>query len=173
MQASALSDAAVKFTGKMSKPSTTHALHFTIITSQTRYSQSPANVAARRQPQQLNMATRKRSRSDTEDASRPSSAAEDSPTTSASNSDLAIANKRGRKSAPINKIIDVAELCEQVLSHLPLHDLLHAMQVCRTFKATIENSPRLQKNLFLVPDLPRPNLAISSSGTLLSGTRLE
>lgn len=117
------------------------------------------------------MASRKRSKPDTEDVSRLSSAADDSPTTSASNSDLIIANKRARQSAPIDKIINVTELCEQVLSHLPLYDLLRAMQACRAFKATADNSHPLQKNLFLAPDLPRPKLAMSSSGTLLSGTR--
>jgi hypothetical protein len=119
------------------------------------------------------MATRKRSRSETEDASRLRSANDDSPTTSTSDSELAVANKRARKSAPIDKILNVVELCEQVLSHLPTYDLLHAMQVCRTFKTNINNSPRLQKGLYLTPDLPRPKLAISSSGTLLSGTRAE
>jgi hypothetical protein len=113
------------------------------------------------------MATRKRSRSETEESADD----DDSPTTSASNSDLAVANKRARKSAPIDKILNVAELCEQVLSYLPMYDLLRAMQVCRAFKTNIESSYQLQKTLFLAPDLPRSKLAISSSGTLLSGIR--
>lgn len=111
------------------------------------------------------MAKRKRST--------PSSADNDSPTTSASNSNPAVTKKRARKFTPIDKILNVAELCEQVLSHLPTEDLPHAMQVCRTFKATIKNSSRLQKNLFLTPDLPRVKFAVSPSGALLSGTRAE
>lgn len=77
------------------------------------------------------MATRKRSRSDTEDVSRLASADDNSSTTSASNSDLPVAKKRARQSAPIDNILNVVELCEQVLSHLPLYDLLRTMQVCR------------------------------------------
>lgn len=119
------------------------------------------------------MATHKRSRSENEDASRLSSADNDSPTTSVNNSDLPVANKRARQSALIDKILNVVELCEQVLSHLPLYDLLRAMQVCRTFKQNIETSSRLQKNLFLTPDLPRPRLVMSASGTLLSGIEAE
>jgi len=116
------------------------------------------------------MATRKRSRSETEESADDD---DDSSTGSLSSSELAVANIRARKSAPIDKILNVVELCEQVLSHLPTYDLLHAMQVCRTFKTNIESSHQLQKNLYLTPDLPRPKLAISSSGTLLSGIRAE
>jgi len=119
------------------------------------------------------MATHKHSRSDTEDASKLCSANDDSPTTSVKKSDLPVANKRARKSAPIDKILNVTELCGQVLSHLQMYDLLHAMQVCRAFKQNIETSSRMQKNLFLAPDLPRPKLAISPSGTLLSGIKAE
>ena len=118
------------------------------------------------------MATHKRSRSDTEDASRLSSTADDDPfTTPLTSAEFAIANERARKAAPIEKVIGIVELGEQVLSHLPMYDLLRAMQVCRTLKETIDNSHQLQKTLFLVPDLIRPKLAISTSGTLLSGTR--
>jgi len=95
------------------------------------------------------MATLKRLRSDTED----------------------VASKRACKSAPIDKIMNVVELCEQVLLHLPMRDLLHAMQVCRTFKANIDTSHRLQANLFLAPDLQRSKFATSSTGTLLSGIK--
>lgn len=131
----------------------------------------PPKTSACQHLRQLIMATYKRSRPDTEDAPRLSSADNDSPTASANNSGLATTSKRARQSAPIDKILNVVELCEQVLSHLPLFDLLQATQVCRTFKKTIDNSHRLQKNLFLAPDLPRPRLAISSSDALLSGTR--
>ena len=105
------------------------------------------------------------------DATRPSSADNDSSDTSASKSDLAIASKRARKSAPIEKLLGIFELCEQVLDYLSMYDLLRAKQICRAFKTIIGNSHLLQKTLFLVPDLPRPKLAISTSGTLLSGTR--
>ena len=117
------------------------------------------------------MAPPHRSRSATEDVSRLISADKDSVTTLEDISRLAIANKSARQSAPVDKIVNVVELCEQVLSHLSLYDLLHAMQACRAFKNIIEKSLVLQKNLFLVPDLPRPQLAMSTSGTLLSGTR--
>lgn len=117
------------------------------------------------------MATPHRSGSETEDVSRLISADEESVTTLVDISRLAIANKSARQSAPVDKIVNVVELYEQVLSHLSLYDLLHAMQACRAFKTIIENSLVLQKNLFLVPDLPRPQLAMSTSGTLLSGTR--
>lgn len=66
------------------------------------------------------MTAHKCSRSETEEASRLSSADNDSSTSSASNSELAVVNKRAHKSAPIDKIFHVVELCEQVLSHLSM-----------------------------------------------------
>lgn len=117
------------------------------------------------------MTTRKRSRPEIEDAPNSRSFNEDSSTTLVNNSELATTNKRARKSAPIDKILNVVELCEQVLSHLPMNDLLHAMQVCRILKADIDSSHKLQHNLFLAPDLKRQKLTISSTGALLSGVK--
>lgn len=113
------------------------------------------------------MKTRKRSRPQTEGASKLSSADDDSSTTSLRNSDLAVANKRARNSAPIDKIPNVVELCKQVFSHVSLYGLLHAMQAGLTFKTNIDNSHRLQLDLFLAPDPKRHKLTISTSGTLL------
>jgi hypothetical protein len=89
-----------------------------------------------------------------------------------SNPQVDVATKRIRKSAPIEKLINIFELCEQVLSHLPMDDLLHAMQVCRALKLNIENSSRLQKELIFVPDFERKIRSVITSGrTLLSGAK--
>jgi hypothetical protein len=117
------------------------------------------------------MATRKRSRSDTEDASRPCS--DNNNSTRVNDSDISLANKRARKSAPVEKLLGVFELCEQVLNYLPMYDLLRVALVCRAFKANVDDSHRLQKKLFLAPDLPRVKCAMFPSGTLLSGTKAE
>jgi len=118
------------------------------------------------------MAARKRTRAEKTDASRLKSTHDNSSTTSVSKSAFGVASKRVRKSASIDKILNIVELCEQVLSHIPMNDLLHATQICRGFKTTIENSSLLQKKLFLAPDLARKNrTAISSKRTLLSGAK--
>lgn len=66
------------------------------------------------------MTAHKRFRSETEEASRLSSTDNDPSTSSASNSELAVVKKRAHKSAPIDKILHVVGLCEQVPSHLSM-----------------------------------------------------
>lgn len=88
-------------------------------------------------------------------------------------SDLTVASECVREPAPIQKLFDVFELCEQVLDYLPMYDVLRATQVCRTFQQNIKNSHRLQVKLFLAPDLTRKRWAVSPTGTLLSGPKAE
>jgi hypothetical protein len=91
---------------------------------------------------------------------------------STSTSNLSVATKSIRKSAPIEKLLNVFELCEQVLDYLPMYDVIHAVQACRAFKSNVENSSRLQMKLFLAPDLTRrTRSAISSERTLLFGVK--
>jgi len=45
----------------------------------------------------------------------------------------------------------VPELLETVLYHLPLTDLLLAQRVSRTWRAAIQQSPKLQRALFITP----------------------
>lgn len=49
--------------------------------------------------------------------------------------------------APITKI--PTEVLENILLHLPLRQLLLAQRVCRSFRSTITNSPRIMSALFL------------------------
>lgn len=94
------------------------------------------------------------------------------PDASTNPSVLPVASKRVRKSAPIEKLLDIFELCEQVLDNLSMDDILHSMQACRAFKSNVENSTKLQMKLFLTPDHTRQNrTAISSKCTLLSGAK--
>jgi hypothetical protein len=118
------------------------------------------------------MTTRKRKRSEKMSASKLSAPHDTSSTSSLSNPQVDVATRRIRKSAPIEKLINIFELYEQVLSHLPMDDLLHAMQVCRTLKLNIENSSRLQKEFISVPDFERKiRSVITSRRTLLSGAK--
>ncbi|KAK3724392.1 hypothetical protein LTR37_001016 [Vermiconidia calcicola] len=49
------------------------------------------------------------------------------------------------------KVLSLVELLEPILAQLPTHDLLRAQKVCRTWKATIDKSRRLQQALFFAP----------------------
>lgn len=51
-----------------------------------------------------------------------------------------------------HRIWHVPEMLEAILFELPAKDLLLSRAVCKTFKACIENSSKLKKALFLVPD---------------------
>lgn len=119
------------------------------------------------------MATHKRSTPEANIASRMHSAHEDPSAASKRHPDLTVASQYTHKPSPIDKLLDVFELFEQVLDHLPTYDVLHATRVCRAFQQNIKNSHRLQAKLFLAPDLTRKKWAVSPSGTLLSGPKAE
>jgi hypothetical protein len=80
----------------------------------------------------------------TEDASSPCSDNNNN-STRVNGSDLSLANKRARKSSPVEKLLGVFELCEQVLGYPPMYDLLRVTLVCRAFKANVDDSHQLQK----------------------------
>jgi hypothetical protein len=88
-------------------------------------------------------------------------------------SDMVAKRKSTINVTPIKKLVDTFELFEQVLDYLPMKEVLLATRVCRAFKDNIENSSLLQAKLFLAPDLTMKKLAVSSSGTLLSGAKAE
>jgi hypothetical protein len=88
-------------------------------------------------------------------------------------SDMVAERKCKINVTPIKKLVDTFELFEQVLDYLPMKEVLLATRVCRAFKTNIENSSRLQAKLFLAPDLTMKKMAVSSSGTLLSGVKAE
>jgi len=52
------------------------------------------------------------------------------------------------------RVLDIAELCEQVLTYLPLRNLLKARKVCRSFRDSIDSSPKLQHALFFKKAMP-------------------
>lgn len=49
------------------------------------------------------------------------------------------------------RVLDIAELLETILLHLPLQDLLLSQRVCKTWKGMFDRSHRIQKALFLKP----------------------
>lgn len=53
--------------------------------------------------------------------------------------------------APIQPIVDTYELCEQVLSYLPIKDLSRVRGVCHKIKGVVDSSLVLQQTLFLKP----------------------
>jgi hypothetical protein len=54
--------------------------------------------------------------------------------------------------ASIYTVINIPELLESILFGVDMQTLLLSQRVCTTFKATIENSPNLQRKLFLKAD---------------------
>lgn len=53
--------------------------------------------------------------------------------------------------SPVKAVLDTAELLEHVLSFLTLHEIVSKSRVARSWKLAIDNSPSLQKQLFLRP----------------------
>jgi hypothetical protein len=49
------------------------------------------------------------------------------------------------------RVFSTAELLEQILSYVPIYELLHSQRVCRTWRAIITESPSLQQALFFRP----------------------
>jgi hypothetical protein len=88
-------------------------------------------------------------------------------------SDIAAGRDARENGTPIDKLINTFELCEQVLDYLPMEEVLLATRICRALKTNIENSSRLKAKLFLAPDLTIKKLAVSATGTLLSGVKAE
>lgn len=88
-------------------------------------------------------------------------------------SDVTAGREAKDNATHIEKLMYIPELCDEVLNYLSMEELLHATQVCHAFKSNIQNSPLLQAKLFLAPDLTMKKLAVSATGTLLSGIKAE
>ena len=57
------------------------------------------------------------------------------------------------RNAALSRLLNVAELLEQILLWLPIEDLLlRVPRVCKVFKASVNNSISVRKQLFLEPD---------------------
>lgn len=54
-------------------------------------------------------------------------------------------------------VINIPELLESILSHLPMKDLFVASHVNKAFHRLIETSPTLQRKLFLLPGKSQPH----------------
>ncbi|KAK3617181.1 hypothetical protein LTR56_025461 [Elasticomyces elasticus] len=50
-----------------------------------------------------------------------------------------------------DEVMHFPELLETILVNLPTRDLLFASRICKTWKSTIDSSPRIQRALFLKP----------------------
>jgi hypothetical protein len=88
-------------------------------------------------------------------------------------SDITAGRDARENGTPIEKLINTFELCEQVLDYLPMEEVIRATRICHAFKTNIENSSRLQAKLYFAPDLTMKKLAVSTTGTLLSGVKAE
>lgn len=88
-------------------------------------------------------------------------------------SDIAAGRDARAYGTPIEKLINTFELCEQVLDYLPMEEVLRTTRICHAFKTNIANSSRLQAKLYFKPDLTMKKLAVSATGTLLSGVKAE
>lgn len=65
-------------------------------------------------------------------------------------SDVAASRKSTHPdAAPIKRILDTTELCENIFECLPSRDLIRMQLLCRTTRAVITASPILQMKLFL------------------------
>lgn len=75
---------------------------------------------------------------------------------------------------PIQPVVDTYELCEQVLSYLPIKDLSRVRGVCHKIKGVVDSSLVLQQTLFLKPR-QRKTLWVSLDGPdnarLLTGSK--
>lgn len=83
----------------------------------------------------------------------------------------------GRKSthpdvAPIQRVINITELCENVLDHLPVQDLYRAKRVCRRFTAVINKSTALKPNLFLELRINNVTWVVPDESPCLGGSLL-
>ncbi|RAK96512.1 F-box protein [Aspergillus ibericus CBS 121593] len=76
-----------------------------------------------------------------------------------------------------HETIAITELLVMILLHLPFESLLHSQQVCRYFKAVIEESRELRRALFLEPPrescLEQPKLHPFLSRVLCPGTMCD
>lgn len=55
------------------------------------------------------------------------------------------------EAGPVQRVIDIVELCEHILGYLTCVDLSRARGVCRQFDAVIMRSPIMQQDLFFRP----------------------
>jgi hypothetical protein len=60
-----------------------------------------------------------------------------------------------QRSSGLDSIINIPELFDSILAHLPFLDLVIALGVNTTFREFILNSQKLQRKLFLLPSKPR------------------
>ena len=66
------------------------------------------------------------------------------------------------------KVFEVTELLEYILSYVPPRDLLLSQRACKKFKDAIAESPLLQRTLFMrAPQAPTPNLTLPTLNPLL------
>jgi len=91
----------------------------------------------------------------------------------------------GRKSthpavAPVQSVINITELCENVLIYLSVQDLCRAKRVCRQLNTVINQSSVLKSNLFLEPRvnnttwvIPSSELSSCDEGSILAGPKAD
>ncbi|KAF2257788.1 hypothetical protein CC78DRAFT_538266 [Lojkania enalia] len=74
---------------------------------------------------------------------------------------------RRRQSSATQEALEIYELLELILLHLPMRDLLLSQRVCSRWHLTISSSKRLQQRLFLLPRDPLANPRLAYANELL------
>ncbi|KAK5726953.1 hypothetical protein LTR15_002844 [Elasticomyces elasticus] len=64
---------------------------------------------------------------------------------------LAHQHQRNVANMATNNVLNLPELLEVILLHLPARDLLFAQKVCKTWKLTVDTTLSIQKALFFAP----------------------
>jgi hypothetical protein len=68
---------------------------------------------------------------------------------------IMLKSSRLQRTAPLNSLINIPELFDEVLAQLPFLDLVIATSVNSTFRKFIFSSQRLKRKLFLLPHKPQ------------------
>lgn len=68
---------------------------------------------------------------------------------------MLISSKQHQRTAPVNSLINISALFEEVLAQLPFLELVIATGINTTFRNFIFSSQRLKRKLFLLPPKPQ------------------
>lgn len=70
-------------------------------------------------------------------------------------------------------VFNTAELCERILTHLPVRAIIGALRVCKQWKECVENSPGIKQKLFINSQLPAHSWDTYGHGKHQVGQRVK
>lgn len=70
-------------------------------------------------------------------------------------------------------VFNTTELCERILTHLPVRAIIGALRVCKQWKDCVENSPGIKQKLFINAQLPAHSWDTYGHGKHQVGQRIE